>query len=308
MKTNIFKPKGGELTKDMLANRETVRENSLRASEEIVKIALDKIKIRDSFNVRKEYGDIDSLAESIAGNGQTVAGHVDALADGSFVLTDGHRRFAALKLLEDQGYEVFFKAIVNSAKTTEEQRILQMFTTQDNKQLSQAEVAELIQRLINLGHTQAGVAKKIGRTPAYISQMLSFASESQIIKQHVVNGDINVGSVLKLQKEIPNTNDRVDAISKAVEKMKAGGAGKAVVTAKDVTGKKKDTRASSPKKDATYSEIYETVFHGGIDYSFVNDGFIVDFNYLKSKLDSETLTEITDKIKDVVLDAISELE
>ena len=221
-----------ELTADQMGNRNTVRDNSQRG-EDVVKIEISKIVVREGFNVRQDLGDIEGLAYSILENGQTVPGRVDVLNDGTFVLTDGHRRFAALKLLVDLGHDPLFKAIVNNTKTTEEQRILQMFTTQDNKPLASHEVAELIQRLINLGHTQAGIAKKIGKTAAYVSQMLSFANESNLIKEEVKNGNMNVTAVLKLQKKIPIQSERVAAVQKAV----ASKSNKAVTVAA-VTGEK----------------------------------------------------------------------
>lgn len=204
-----------ELTSEMIGNRNVIRDNTQRG-EEIVKIDITKIVVRENFNVRQEYGDIQSLANSILENGQSMPGRVDVLNDGTFLLVDGHRRYMALKLLAEGGSECFFKAIVNTAKTTEEQRILQMFTTQDNEQLKPNEVAELIKRLVNLGNQQVTIAKKIGKTPAYVSQMMSFANESQSIKDEVTKGNITVSTVLKLQKEIPIESERVSAISNAV--------------------------------------------------------------------------------------------
>lgn len=207
-----------ELTADQIGNRSIARQNS-QAAEDVVKIQLDKIVIREGFNVRQDYGDLNGLATSILENGQTIPGRVDVLSDGSFMLVDGHRRFKAIQMLSDMGHDAnYFKAIVNNSRTTEEQRILQMFTTQDNQPLKPEEVAELISRLINLGYTQAEVSRKIGKTPAYISQMLSFANESPIIKDQVKNGNLNIGKVLKLQKEIPVQSDRIEAVRNAVQK------------------------------------------------------------------------------------------
>jgi len=224
-----------ELTAAQLGNRNTVRDNTQRG-EEIVKIELSKIVVRENFNVRQDYGDIDSLAYSILENGQTSPGRVDVLVDGTFVLTDGHRRFKAMQLLAELGHEPFFKAIVNTSKTTEEQRILQMFTTQDNKSLQPNEIAELINRLINLGHNQVSVAKKIGKTPAYISQMLSYANESPAIKEEVKKGNMTVSAVLKLQKDIPVQTERIKAVKDSVHH-KVATKSATRITAQKVTGK-----------------------------------------------------------------------
>lgn len=209
-----------EITAAKIGTRDIARKNST-LGEQIIKIELSKIIIREGFNVRQDYGDLDSLAYSILENGQTVPGKVDVLADGTFLLTDGHRRYKALIILADMGHDnPMFKATINSTKITEEQRILQMFTTQDNKSLEPHEIAELIQRLINLGYNQKTVAQKIGKTPSYVSQMLSYATESPIIKEQVINGNMNVSTALKLQKEIPIQSERVEAVQKAVKEKK----------------------------------------------------------------------------------------
>ena len=204
-----------ELTANQLGNQNTIRENSKRG-DEIAKIPLDKITVRENFNVREDYGDIEGLANSILENGQTLPGRVDILETGYFLLVDGHRRFKALQLLAEQGHEPYFLAIVNGKRTTEEQRILQMFTSQDNKQLEPVEVAELIQRLVNLGYKAADVAKKIGKSDVYVSQMLSFSAESPVIKEAVKEGHLTVTTALKLKKEIPLQSERNKAVIKAV--------------------------------------------------------------------------------------------
>jgi ParB family chromosome partitioning protein len=219
------------LTKADLGNQQTVRENSTRA-EEVVKIPITKIVMRDGFNVRQSYGDTDSLAYSILENGQVQPGRVDVLADGSFVLVDGHRRFIALQQLAKLGYdEPFFKAIVNTKSTTEEQRILQMFTTQDNKQLEPCEVAELIKRLVNIGYNASEIAKKIGKSHTYVGNMYAFSQDSKVVKEAVTNGDISISTAIQLQKEIPEQEERAQAVKKAVENK--------VKKVEEITGKDK---------------------------------------------------------------------
>ena len=256
-----------ELTKENLADAATIKANSTKA-EEVVSIELDKILVRDDFNVRQEYGDIKGLAKSIIENGQALPGRVDALADGTFVLTDGHRRFKALQLLAKEYDHIKFKAIVNGKKTTEEQRIIQMFITQDNKQLENYEVAELIQRLVNLGYKQKDIAKQLGKTAAYISQMLEYAAENPTIKDAVKNGKISVSTVIKVKKVITNTEQRTAAITKAIEKKadkKAANNGKADkgekkgVTLDDVIEQEPTLDKKAANKDAKALELAQAI-------------------------------------------------
>ena len=203
------------LSPDTIGNRDDIRNNSIRY-DQTVKIDLDKIVVRKSFNVRKDYGDIEALAKSILENGQVLPGIVDVLKDGRFVLTDGHRRFEALKLLQKQGIDLRFLTVVNKAKTTEEQRIIQMFTTQDNKHLEPVEVADLIQRLLKFGNSQKEVAEKIGKSNSYVSQMASFSKESEVVKEAVQKGNLSVTQALKIKKEIASPTARNEAIQKTL--------------------------------------------------------------------------------------------
>ena len=250
-----------EITKNDLANKDIIRENSKRG-EEVVKIQISKVKVREGFNVRTDYGDIESLAKSIIENGQVVPARVDAMADGTFLLTDGHRRFKALQHILEQGSdEPLLKAIVNASRTTEEERILQMFVTQDNKPLTQLEVCELIKRLINLGHDQTSVAKKIGKSIAYVSTMLSVANERQEVKQLISEGKVSVNTVLTAKREIPSESERVEKFRKAVAQAESETpSGRIKISAEDITNKK------SQKVDLVVQEIM-AIWNGDTMYA-----------------------------------------
>ncbi len=241
--------KYAEISANDLGNRDIARKNS-KLGEQVIYIATDKIVVRDGFNCRTEYGDITALANSIFENGQEVPGRVDVMKDGTFMLTDGHRRFKALTYINEvlSSTAFLFKAIVNDRQTTEEERILQMFTTQDNKQLEDIEVCELFNRLIKFGYKQADIVKKTGKDQNYVSRMLSLATENIQVKEHVKNGDISVSAVLALKKEIPKGSERTAAINKAVTEKKEKKQA-APVTASQVTGKdaKEDKAAKLAK-------------------------------------------------------------
>jgi len=117
-----------------------------------------------------------------------------------------------------------------------------MFTTQDNKQLLPNEIAALIQRLINLGYNASSVAKKIGKSVPYVSQMLEYAEEAPAIKEHVKNGKLTVAGALQIKKAIPNTTDRIEKTNKAVAAKVTG-----KITAADVTDKKANSFADLKK-------------------------------------------------------------
>ncbi len=194
-----------------LGNRDTIRANASRNAE-VFAIPLEKIVTRKGFNVRQDMGDLAELGRSIMENGQTVPGRVDVLDNGTFMLVDGHRRYEALKLVDG----VVFMAIINTSKTTDEERILQMFTTQDNKQLTDSEKSALIARLANLGWKPKDIAVKLGRSRSYVDNMLAYSRESAEVKAIVESGAISVGKVVSIAKKMPEPTERAVAIKTAV--------------------------------------------------------------------------------------------
>lgn len=72
----------------------------------------------------------------------------------------------------------------------------------------------------------------------------------------------------------------------------------------------KDLKLNPPMPGATYDFINDVVFSGGIDFSFsdYSEGTKVDFAYLQTILSEEAITDLTDKIKDLVMDALLEIE
>lgn len=216
-----------EFTKGQLANRDVARANSKRGADETILIPADQVVVREStdgtkFNPRNEdnYGDIPGLAKQILENGQLVAGIVDVLSDGRFAVCVGHRRLRAVLYNQEQTLQPqFFKANINKAgKITEVDRLLQSWLSQSEQPLAQHEVADLFTRLLDHGLTQVQIADKTGKSPAYVSQMISFSREPERIKELVRMGRLSVNTALKAKKEIPDANERLNAIQSAEEK------------------------------------------------------------------------------------------
>lgn len=203
--------------KDLGARKDIRAVPEITTGKDYYIVPLDRIIVRDNFNVREDYGDLTALAKSLIENGQELPGFADVMAGGYFLLTDGYRRLEAFKLAESWGIkDIGMKLFTNEKNTTEEDRIFRMFITQDNKQLTNNEVAKLFSMLVSTGWKQKDIAKKIGKTDAYVSQMLSYSKESDVVKQMVAEDKISVSAVIKLQKQIPDQEQRTEAIQKAI--------------------------------------------------------------------------------------------
>ncbi len=217
---NEFKP-------EQLANRAFARQHSKGSPEEVIKIPIRNVVFRvsknESFNPRQfeNYGDISELAQQIKSFGQLEPGRVDALTDGRFSVVEGHRRVCALLMIADEtrDEEIYFKAVLNKLGTTEKERLLQAFITQTGKPLEQYELANLFSRLINdEGMTQAELAEVTGKTPAYISQLITYTKEPAEIKEYVRMGRLTLNDAIKLKGKIKDPSERVAAVKTAEEK------------------------------------------------------------------------------------------
>lgn len=70
------------------------------------------------------------------------------------------------------------------------------------------------------------------------------------------------------------------------------------------------TNYKHPLPEADMTFLQDVVQTGAINYSFSDpdERVVVDFEYLCGRLDDDTMIGLTDKIKDLVMDALFELE
>ena len=161
------------------------------------------ITIIDNFNVRQDYGDIEELAASIHENGVKVPlrGRRDQENEGHFLLTDGHRRLKACMLLVERGnppVQVPFR--LEPQGYSDEQRIVDMFVTNDSKLLNIVEQSEAIQRLVNYNYSEKEISQKTGRSNSFIRNCVLLNSAPKAIKNLIVNKKISHTLVVELFK------------------------------------------------------------------------------------------------------------
>lgn len=174
------------------------------------------IEIEEGFNIREDLGDIEGLLKSILEIGQVdpVVGYKKRGED-KFVLTEGHRRHAAFMLGIERGHDMpKIKLVIGSSNP--EDRILAMIATGiGKKRLTVIEEAEAYKRLINLEYKAAEIARKVGKTPAHISNLLKLADVPKAVKEQINKGNIKATTVLAILKE---TKDDHKALSSRVNK------------------------------------------------------------------------------------------
>jgi len=196
------------------------------------------IKIKEGWNVRSDYGNMEELKTSIKENGLRVPLRV-YLENGIVYLSDGHRRLKAITELISSGEDIARIPCIGEPKNyNEEQRMFDMFLCNDNKQLEPLEAGILFLRLINTGgYSQIEVANKIGKSQGYVSNCVQLAMAPKKIQDAIKADEIKPNVALDAIRATDNDQQAVEVVTKAIESAKANGAKKA---------SKNDVIAASP--------------------------------------------------------------
>jgi ParB/RepB/Spo0J family partition protein len=211
------------------------------------KVAIAAILVEDGFNVRKDMGDIDALAQSIA----TIGQQVPVIAtknrgEDSFTLTAGHRRLAAIQLANEKYGANITHVNVMSAKGDDKQRVLTMLLDGEGaKKLTAAEMAAGFARLKEMGMKPKEIGASVGISQAQVYNILAVNKAPEAIQKMVEAGEISVALVNEIQRETKDADEQVALAKEAVAN--AGAAAP--------EGKKKKATSSNAKTKKVSADV-----------------------------------------------------
>lgn len=207
-------------------------------------------------NPRTDYGDMESFENHIRENGTQqlppikVRRSKDENGQEIFLLVHGYRRMTAITTLLAEGIDIArVNAITVNRSYTEEDELFDHLFQNSGKPMLPHEEANVFKKLTDRGYTQAEIAKKIGKTPAHISNMLKVASCTKKVQIALSEGHISTTTVLKiLQKHGDNAEE---VILGAVNNAKALGKKATDKTVDEVTTGTASVRVSKYQKAIT---------------------------------------------------------
>lgn len=159
---------------------------------DLTMVPYELLVARDGFNVRTDMGSIEDLAASIKEHGVKVPmrGYKEKGTDKYFI-TDGHRRYAACSIVVNEtGSTIYVPFVLEPQGYSDEQRVIDMFITNEGKPLTPLEQAEGVRRLQNWGYSDKDISQKIGRSIAYIGKLSSLTTAPKKIIKLIENGKI----------------------------------------------------------------------------------------------------------------------
>jgi ParB/RepB/Spo0J family partition protein len=217
----------------------------------ILKVPFTHLTIDEGVNIREDMGDVKSLSESIRENGviEPMRGWVDET--GWYHITNGHRRYAALQILADDGItEMYVPFILQQKNTSPEQTVVEMFISNDGKPLNLVEQAIGVKRLTDYGWDVAAIAKKLAKSVTQIENLLKLEAAPAKFKKLIKKGIISATYAIELLKT--NGVDAFLASDKLKQVEDAEESGE-----ETETGSTKTKQAKITKKDVAINSFTE---------------------------------------------------
>ncbi|MFD4247675.1 ParB/RepB/Spo0J family partition protein [Streptomyces sp. NPDC058525] len=156
------------------------------------------------FNLREDLTEIDELAQSLIARGQlqplAVAtrmafmeahpGATDGLGRAPYVVIDGNRRLAAAQLAGLKTLHIH----VNDALSASAADILEsaLIANVHRVDVAPMDQARALQELVDVHGSQAQVAKRLGKTAAWVSQRLTLLNLTPTLQEKVETGELKV--------------------------------------------------------------------------------------------------------------------
>jgi ParB family chromosome partitioning protein len=192
---------GGQETPRRIRTRAQIMKGEGKRPPAKVELAL---LAHNPFNPREELTNLEETAESLRAKGQiqpvTVArraafltahpGQDDALGEAEYVVIDGNRRLAAAHLagLEELRIDVNDDLAASAADILESALIANIH----REDVAPLDQAKAIQELVKAHGSQGQVAKRLGKTPAWVSQRLALLELTPDLQEKVETGELKV--------------------------------------------------------------------------------------------------------------------
>lgn len=198
---------------------EQTKQTEVKASRgpEMLRIPLSLIEVEEGFNARTEenYGDINSLAASILSMGQLKPVEVFKVAGQErYVLTDGHRRLRALKVVAEKAGTPDMLVLATKGSNSPVERLYSQILSNDGQKNTTYERAKIVERLLSEGEKSKDIQAKLGLNATDVHNFKTMLSAPEGVLAHLKNDAISGTTVVQIVKD--NKGDD-EAITAAVE-------------------------------------------------------------------------------------------
>ncbi len=218
------------------------------------------IEIEEGFNLR-DFDDpanlahIEGLAASIAEVGVRTPIRFRVVGN-KRILTDGECRLRAARLLVERGRtDLKIPGLAEARGQNEIDRQYGLIEYNGGKNPSPLELAHWCKRVLGMGQTVPLIAKRLGKSDTYISNLLSVLEQKEEVIEAVRNGEVATTTVSNLARELKDpelvaevlAEARADLVAEAQAEAETSGDPVPDETEIEVKIKPKDVKEASAK-------------------------------------------------------------
>lgn len=183
-------------------------------------VDIDLGKIRTLPQVRKNFRNIEELAQSLIEEGQQTPIIVSPInSEGVYILQKGERRFRAA---QKAGLKTIRAIIGEVAESPLDETAGQLVENIQRENLDAMEVAMALKVFVDADWSQTRIAKRLGKTQVYVSRHLSLLSMPDIVRELFDAGI--VGDVITLSSLRVLYEENKDLAQKLCDKAHEDGA------------------------------------------------------------------------------------
>lgn len=223
-KTQSEKEKKGVKPAKMNTNHREQR------GKDVFVVPLSRITIQEEFNKRTDesYGDIEGLSNSLEAMGQITPAYGHRNTDGTWVLTAGHRRYAALLLIANRTKTEQTMKIMKTDDKTTVTRLLIQYVENVKQPTNDYDKALIIGGLLGEGLKQKEVGERLGIPQPMVSRLKDLLDTPEEVQDAMRNKEISPGTVGKMLKSLKGDGEALaKEVNESKAKAKAEGATKA---------------------------------------------------------------------------------
>ena len=266
-------------------------ETNLTKRTDIYQIDPRNVVVMEDFNVRRDF-DLDELKEQIKAKGVlnpiSVIPFKDEDGVEKYRLVDGERRLRATLAAIDEGADIKrIKALYVNKNAKPEELLIEQMMRNEGKRFTEYECAIMFQRFKeNYGYTQAEIAEKFKKSPAFISKCLSLMDLPPEILQRIEKNHISVKAARDIASSYESEQQQIAAVEKTVKTVQEQG--KKTATNRDVNAGMKETKEAK----AVYESLMKV-------WAYLDGDNYVDICLLATLLDkTENLSYAIRKYKE----------
>lgn len=202
-----------------MAGSDTKKIDGVVGRVDLLRVDPRQIHIRDGWNPRQDLK-LGDLAASIREHGVITPVRVRR-TDSGLELVDGERRLRATLTLIEGGTDIrSIPAILERQKTSDADLLVTTLIANQGEPLTPFEEGETFRRLLAYGWVSADIARRVGKSPSYVSARLTLLAASPEVRG-AAGVDISVRDAVDIVRHTGNQEDQIARLEKVKNEKKA---------------------------------------------------------------------------------------